>query len=101
MANELWCEVLVLGPDSATVTAHRLEGSGAPDLGAVDEVARLALRAGRLGGRIVLSDVSPALAALLELSGLCVQMKGQSECRKESVGIEGVQEELHPGDRAG
>jgi hypothetical protein len=101
MANDLWCQVLVVGPNSVTLAAHRIEGTGTPNLSTVDDVARLALLAGRLGGHIVLSEVAPALSALLELSGLsglCGQMERQSEGRKESLGIDEVQEELHPGD---
>ena len=50
-----------MGPDGAALISYVLEGPGAPDMGAVDEVARLALMAGRLGGAVVLADVSPAL----------------------------------------
>jgi hypothetical protein len=75
-AVELWCRVTVVGSDGAKLARCVLEGLGAPDLGAVDDVARLALLAGRLGGGIVLADVSPALRALLELAGLRVEVDG-------------------------
>jgi hypothetical protein len=101
MASDLWCQVNVVGPDRVTLAAHRLEGPGAPDLGAVDEVARLALLASRLGGYIVLSEVVPALSALLELSGLSVEMERQSEGREKALWIEKVQEELHSRDLPG
>lgn len=94
----LWCRVLVVGPDRTALASHRLEGPGVPDLGALDDVARLALQAERLGGRIVLSDVTPALRSLLELSGLRVEVEREAEGGKESLGVEGGQEELHPGD---
>ena len=64
-----WCRVTVMGADGAALISYVLEGPGAPDMGAVDEVARLALMAGRLGGAVVLADVSPALRALLALAG--------------------------------
>ena len=79
---------------------HELGGPGLPDLGAVDDVARLALLAGRLGGRIVLSDVSPAMRSLLELAGLGVEVEGEAEGGEEPLGVEEGQEELHPGDLA-
>ncbi len=42
----------------------------APDLAAVDELCRLAVAARRLGCRVRLTDVDPALAELLELAGV-------------------------------
>jgi len=41
-----------------------------PDVEAVDELCRLALAAGRLGCRILLVDVDPALHDLLVLAGV-------------------------------
>jgi hypothetical protein len=95
----LWCRVLVVGADHAEVACHQLGGPGPPDIGAVDDVARLALQARRLGGRIVLSEVSPALRSLLRLAGLCVEMEWEPEGGEEPLGVEWGQEELHPGDR--
>jgi hypothetical protein len=75
-ALQRWCRATVVRPDG-TVFADRLfEGSGAPDLGTVNEVARLALLATRLGGRVALTDVSPAMRELLDLVGLPVEMQG-------------------------
>jgi hypothetical protein len=96
----LWCRVQIVGADQATLACHQLGGPGFPDLGAVDDVARLALLARRLGGRVVLSDVSPGLRSLLELAGLPVEVEGEAEGREEALGIEEGQEELHPGDLA-
>jgi hypothetical protein len=98
VVDNLWCRVQVLGADHLALTSHHLVGPGDPDLGAVDDLARLSLLARRLGGRIVLSDVTPALRALLALSGLGVEMEGEPERGKEPLGVEGRQEELHPGD---
>ena len=93
MVAELWCRVTVVGPDRAQLACGVLEGSGTPDLGAVDDVARLALLAGCLGGGIVLTEVSPVLRALLELAGLCVEMEGQAERGEEPLRVQEVQEE--------
>ena len=97
-AVELWCRVRVVDPDGAELARYVLEGPGAPDLGAVDDVARLALLAGRLGGDIVLANVSPVLLGLLELAGLRVEVEGQTELGEEPLGIQERQEERHPGD---
>jgi hypothetical protein len=94
----LWCRVLVVGADHTALARHQLGGPGDPDLGTVDDVARLALQAGRVGGRIVLSEVTPALRSLLELAGLGVEMEWKPEGGEEPLGVERVQEELHPGD---
>jgi hypothetical protein len=95
----LWCRVVVMGADHSTLSRLQLGGPGPPDIGAVDEVARLALQAGRLGGRIILSEVTPALRELLELAGLRVEMERETERGEQARRLEGIQEELHPGDR--
>jgi hypothetical protein len=97
-ALERWCRVTVVGGGGAVLAAGVIEGTGAPDLGAVDEVARLALLAARSGATMTIADVSPAMAELLELAGLRVQVEGQAEGREEPLGVEEVQEEVHPGD---
>jgi hypothetical protein len=74
-----WCRVTMVGPDGVAWASGLLEGPTAPDMGAVDDVARLALLAKRLGGRVVLTDMSSDLRALLELSGLGVEMEGKPE----------------------
>jgi hypothetical protein len=55
-----------------------MHGAGAPDLAAVDRLARLALWAKRRGGRLVVSDLSPRLAELLHLTGLDAQAWGRA-----------------------
>jgi hypothetical protein len=94
----LWCRVTFVGPDGAVLTSCDLAGPGTPDLRAVDEVARLALLARRIGGVIVFTELAPSLGVLLELAGLGVQVKGQAEFGKEALGIQEVQEEGHTGD---
>jgi hypothetical protein len=105
-AVQLWCRVTVVGVDGAELARCVLEGPGAPDLSAVDDVARLALAAGRLGGAVVLTELSPELRALFELAGLRlgvaglrVEVEGQTEFGEEPVGVQEGQEERHPGDR--
>lgn len=107
-AVQLWCRVRVVGTDGAELARCVLEGPGAPDLGAVDDLARLVLLAGRFGGGIVLAEVSPTLGALLELAGLRVELgglrvevEGQAELGEQPIGVQEGQEERHPGDLAG
>jgi STAS domain len=68
-------------------------------LRAIDTLARVQLEARRRGGRIVLSNASPELADLLNLTGLSdvlpcvdatlvVEVGGQSEQREEPRGVE-------------
>jgi hypothetical protein len=93
-----WCRVTVLEPDGTVRVQHILEGPRIPDVGSVEEVARLALWAGRDGGAVVLSEVAPELDELLELSGLRVEMRWQAEGGEEPLVVEHVEEEAHPGD---
>jgi hypothetical protein len=95
---EVWCRVTVVGPAGPEVVTCVLEGQGSPDLAAVDDVARLALLAVRLGGRIVLAEVSPAFRTLLELAGLSVEVEGQVESGEEPLWIQEGQEDAHGGD---
>ena len=75
-----------------------MRGGGAPDLEAVDRLARLQLAATRMGGRLELSDVAAGLAGLLGLVGLLGQVGRQAEDREESVGVE---ERVEPADPSG
>jgi hypothetical protein len=98
VALQRWCRVTVVGPDGAVVACCELDGPGPPGLDAVDDVARLALLASRVGGGITLAEVSSAMRELLELAGLYVEMKGQAELGEQPRGIEQREEEIHPGD---
>ena len=97
--DQVWCGWSVVGPDGADGSSRVLSGPEEPDLGAVDAVARLALLAKRLGGDIDLFEVSPAMHSLLALAGSAVEVQGQAELGEEAVGIQGGEEERHPGDR--
>jgi hypothetical protein len=92
-----WCRITVLAADGEALTEGLLRGSGCPDLGAIDVIARVALLARRRGGAVVLRDVTAELRALLELAGLRVEVQRQPEGREEALWIEEVEEEGHPG----
>ncbi|HLX89867.1 MAG TPA: hypothetical protein VKR22_15585 [Acidimicrobiales bacterium] len=108
----LWCRVRIEGPDGWTPALATLCGLGAPDIGAMDQLARLALTARRLGVRVVLSDVCAELAELIELAGLtgpcglggpaasAVEVQRQAESREQPLVVEEVEEEAHLGDAA-
>ena len=81
--RQLWCRVRLVEPDGTEVARYSLEGYGDPDVTAVDVVARLGLLAGRQGQTPVLEDLSEAMAQLLDLAGLGVDVEGQTEGRKE------------------
>jgi hypothetical protein len=74
-----WCRATIVGPDGSRLSRLTLAGPGPPDLGAVDDVARLALEARRRGARLVLDRVCPALGGLLALAGIRVEVEGQAE----------------------
>jgi hypothetical protein len=97
-ADELWCRITVFGPDGSELLRSALGGPGRPDVGTVDDVARLALHAVRLGGTLAITDLSPDLRALLDLAGLVVEVEGQAEGGEEALVVEEVEEELHPDD---
>ena len=67
---EEWCRVTLAEPFGAKLASWSLTGPGPPDLSTVDHLARLRLLAARAGLRMVVSDLAPALAELLELAGL-------------------------------
>ena len=66
----------MVGADGSVLSGRAFGGPGAPDIDAVDQVARLVLRWRRLGARVTLRDVSPEMRELLELAGLAVEMEG-------------------------
>jgi len=117
---ELWCRATIVGPGDLELAAFALEGPGDPDVGAVDDVARFVLLAKRLGGRLVLTDLSTKLRLLLDLAGLlaeaaglCVEPAGlcveevlsveverQTELGEEPLGIQEGEEERRGADLA-
>lgn len=69
-------------------------GLGRPDLAAVEALARLQLTALRMGGSILVQDMSTDLEELLDLVGLRDQLSGQAERREQA----GVEEGMEPGN---
>lgn len=67
---DVWCRVTLLGPDGAELGHWVLRGPGDPDLHFVDGLARSRLIAARMGGALVVHDVSSRLAELLDFVGL-------------------------------
>jgi hypothetical protein len=88
-----WCRIVVLGADGSARTRRVLAGAGRPDLGTIQEIAQLGLLAKRLGGRLVLEDVTPELGELLDLAGLAVEMQRQPELGEQPLGVEEGEEE--------
>jgi hypothetical protein len=68
-------QTVVLLRDNDEVTRWTLHGRA--DLATVDELARLQLRAKRLGCRIALDDPCPGLLSLLDLVGLDLRVEVQ------------------------
>jgi hypothetical protein len=88
-------------PDGSTLGRWALHGNGAPDITAVDRVARLTLAARSLGGTAVLSEVLPGLAEMFQLAGLgdlYGQMCREAKGREKPLGLE---ERIDRGDPAG
>jgi hypothetical protein len=82
MVTERWCRVTMVNSEGDPIADGVLEGPSSPDLGAVDDLARLALLAKRLDAHLRLVQVTPQLAELLELAGLpdlCVEVERQPE----------------------
>ena len=90
-----WGRVVVIGVTGTPVATCVLSGPGRPDLSVVDALARCQLAARRLGGSMLLLDVSPELGELLDLAGLRRQVGGQAEGGEELLGVE---EGVQPGD---
>jgi hypothetical protein len=76
---ELWCRVTVVDAHGTVLVGCAYEGVGPPTLLAVGGVARLVLLAKRLDGRLFVTQASPAMLELLDLSGLSVEVAGQPE----------------------
>jgi hypothetical protein len=101
---EVWGLISMIGADDLVVGTYVVQCQGRAALGAVDEVARLHLLAGRHGGRIVIEAASSFLLELFELSGLTVEVRGQAvEVRRQAEERKyrrRAQEEVEPEDPA-
>ncbi len=72
----MWCRVTMIDRDGIALASGVLEGPATPGIAAVDDLARLALTARRLGGDVRLSAVSSEFRSLLELSGFVIDVTG-------------------------
>jgi hypothetical protein len=66
----VWAKGRVLGHDGAVIRDWVIRRTDWPDMGSVDEVARLRLLAVRLGAELVFDEMSDELNELLRLAGL-------------------------------
>lgn len=97
-----WCRLVARAVDGTSCEQRDLAGCGAPDIAVVDVVARTALRATRVGNRLLVADAVEDVVVLLELAGLAgvVEVQRQPEGREQPVRVQEVQEERHLGDPA-
>jgi hypothetical protein len=75
-----------------------LEGPGTPDLAAGDELARWHLLGHRLGGRIVLDQLSLEMTELLELAALGLEVQRQVERWEQPIVVQQIGEERQLGE---
>ena len=95
----LWCRASAVDREGTpTGDSVVIEGSGAPDLAVVDELARWMLGVTRAGRSIVVEFVAPRMAELLELSGLSVKVQGQAEGREQPPRVKRLEKEGELGD---
>ena len=101
VAAHHWCRVTLFGPDGARLAGWDMGAGRPPDLAAVDEVARIALLAARLGGRVVLTRVSDRMRELLGLAGLPIEVgEAADDGRVEGPAGEGAAGEGAAGEGA-
>jgi ABC-type transporter Mla MlaB component len=96
---------MFVAPDGTTVLLCDVARLADVDMATIDALARIALRARRLGCAVNLRDAPPELLQLLAFAGLSdvlpcdpssgVKVTGQPEQREEPLG---VQEERDPAD---
>jgi hypothetical protein len=107
VATHHWCRVTLYGAQGDRLAGWDLGGTRPADLSSVDEVARIAWCVGRVGGRVVLTEVSDGLRELLGLAGLpvdgegaplVVEVEGQPELREQPHRLQEGQEQAQPGD---
>lgn len=94
-ALETWGWVSVVGVDGTTLATRALRGQGRPDLGIVDDLGRLQVRARRLGAHVVVETACSSLLELLELAALPIEVRRQPEHGKDR---RRVQEGIERGD---
>ena len=83
-----WARVVFVGTSGAVLATAEISGPGAPDLAAVDALARAVLAGRRLGCAVRVDDVSEDLRRLLDLVGLCGEVERQAEGGEQVLGVE-------------
>jgi hypothetical protein len=86
--RQVWGRLRLVGPDGDELGDCVVTGIGAPDLAAVDEVARFCLSASRVGGCAVFETVSAELLELVGLAGLRVDVRGEAEVSEQILDVE-------------
>jgi len=72
-------EIVVVGPGGIEAAKWTMPATARPDLSVVDELARLALAARRLGYWIELRNACAGVLELVDLAGLRVEVVGKAE----------------------
>ena len=95
-----------VAPDGTTVLLCDVARLADVDMATIDALARIALRARRLGCAVSLRDAPPELLRLLSFAGLSdvlpcdppsgVEVTGQPEQRKEALGVEEERDAADP-----
>ncbi len=104
MAEHPWCRLSILLADGTVVRTWVLDGPGPPEIGAIDDVAHLALAAARRRERAIVRDLAPGMGELLRLAALPIdaaspiEVERQAELGEQAFGVEEVEEEGHLGD---
>lgn len=70
-----WALATVWDGDGVVLDRRAIGGPGAPDMSAVDRIARILLEAGRTGATVTLSQLDERLRELIVLAGLSVEVQ--------------------------
>ncbi len=82
-------EIVVVGPGGIEAAKWTMPTTTRPDLSVVEELARLALAARRLGYWIELRNACAGVLELVDMAGLRVEVVGKAEGGKQG-GVEKV-----------
>jgi hypothetical protein len=74
-----WCRLTVLGSGGDPLASWSVGGPGLPDLSVVEGLAWLLLILRRQKQRVVVEELEPGFAGLLDLVGLRREMAGEPE----------------------
>jgi hypothetical protein len=98
---QCWCRIRTVDRDGTFQDAGTFGGTTAPDLEAVDRLARRLVTLRHHDERPFLVAVDARLAELLELVGLAdlvVEVQGEAEGGEEPLRVEEGEEEAHVAD---